>query len=995
MSALDLSTLATPAAGLVSVLLDAAVKGTAILLLTAGLAVALGRAAASTRHFVWTLGIGAVLLLPALSLVAPRWEVPLGALPAIGAGLGAGGTGWEAAAATEVAVVPRAVRTESADAAQGAGTWRGARGTEREAAVAIGADAIVPRAVPLAPPAAVQHVQPAPAALAAEARAALPPGAPRPAPRAESAAPRSAPRATPWPLLVALFWLAGALPMGVAIVASIRHARGLARRATSLPPGRTARMVRHLSARLGLPRPVTVLQGPRGGMPITWGAFRPVVLLPVDAEAWDDDRLRAVLLHELAHVKRHDYLTQLLARAACAIFWFNPLVWVAAVRLRVERELACDDVVLSAGSRPSDYAGHLLEIARSLKAGTVASVASIAMARPSQLSGRLLAVLDADRRRSAISRRLAVPAWVAALGVAVPLAGATAGAGGSPIAAETRATAAVADAPPVADASRPASWNLAGPAVDALGAADGLDGQPPREGQLPCGWGDARRDGSESYSASYTVDDDDVHIRIRMGDCRLGIDAAGQVSFNETETDVVAITPGGYFEIEEREGRATRRMEMQPVAGGALQRRWIVNGQVRWTVTGDVEGQDAEASAWLARLIPEMFRRTGFQAEERARRILGRSGVDGLLTEVAQIPSDHAERQYLTVLLTEVDLSPAQLLRVVEQAALGVSSDFELAELLIAVAQSHPVDEAVMAAYVAAAGTISSDYEHRRVLTAILARQDLSRAVADAMLQSAGSINSDYELAELLIGIVEAHPIERTLTPAFFAAVNTIDSDFEHRRVLRAVLSRGAPSLEVLDRSLETAVNINSDFELAELLLQVAKLYPVDQGLPASYLAAAQTINSDFESRRAWQALVQRGNLTPEALRALLVAAKGIGSDFELAELLIDVVEGHTLDATTRPAFFEAVGTIASDFEQARVLKALAGAATLDQATVEGILQASLEIASDHELATLLVAVAQRHGVNEALRPAFLEAANTLNDFERGRAMNAVFPRGN
>ena len=832
------------------------------------------------------------------------------------------------------------------------------------------------------------------AAQGIEMPAAPAPGTPRAAfatsPPSGDAGP--APRALPWPVLLALFWLAGALPMAVAIVASVRHAGRLARRASPVPPGRTARMVHQLSARLALPRPVTVLEGPSGGMPITWGAFHPVVLLPAEARQWDDDRLRAVLLHELAHVKRHDYLTQLLARTACAVFWFNPLVWVAAVRLRVERELACDDVVLTAGSRPSDYAGYLLEIARSLKAGTVTSVASIAMARPSQLSGRLLAVLDASRRRSAISRRLAVSAWAGAFCIAVPLAGATPGSAESVEAAEAAGVTPASDAAP-AEPSVSVTFDAAVPAVEALAEADGL-GSVPREGQLPCRWGEQQR-GSDSYSASYSVDDDDLHIRIRMGDCRLELDAAGQITFNEAETDVVGITPGGYFEIEEREGRSTRRMEIQPVRTGELQRRWIVNGQVRWTVTGDIEGHDEEASAWLARLIPEVFRRTGFQAEERARRILQRHGVDGVLTEVTRIPSDYAERKYLTVLLTEADLSAQQLQRVVEQAAMGVSSDYELAELLIAVAQSHPVDEAVLAAYVAAAGTIGSDFEHRRVLAAILDRPGLSRAIADAMLQSASAISSDYELAELLIGIVEAHPIDQALTPAFFAAVNTIDSDFEHRRVLRAVLARGAPSLDVLDRSLETAVRIGSDFELTELLVQVAELYPIDRGLPPSYIAAVGTINSDFESRRAWRALLQRGSLSPAALHALLVSAKDINGDFELAELLVDVLGGHTLDATTRPAFFEAAGTINSDYDQARVLKALATQAGLDQATVEAILAASLEIASDHELATLLVTVAQRHGVSDALQPAFLASANTLGDYERGRVMNAVFPRGN
>jgi len=128
-------------------------------------------------------------------------------------------------------------------------------------------------------------------------------------------------------------------------------------------------------------------------MPMTWGIRRPAILLPAEADNWTAEWRRDVLLHELAHVKRHDFLIQLMAHFACAVYWFHPMVWLAATRLREERERACDDHVLRAGATPSTYASHLLDIARGLRAARARpSLASVAMARPAQLA------TPADRR---------------------------------------------------------------------------------------------------------------------------------------------------------------------------------------------------------------------------------------------------------------------------------------------------------------------------------------------------------------------------------------------------------------------------------------------------------------------------------------------------------------------------------------------------------------------------------------------------------------------
>ena len=150
-----------------------------------------------------------------------------------------------------------------------------------------------------------------------------------------------------------------------------------------------------------------VVQGGEALMPMTWGWLYPVVLLPAEAEVWTTDRRRDVLLHEMAHILRFDCLTQAVAQWACAVYWFNPLAWLAAARMRKERERACDDMVLAAGVRPSDYALLLVEMAREYRSGRSAALAAVSMARSSHLEGRLRAILDPTLRRGRARGRTA------------------------------------------------------------------------------------------------------------------------------------------------------------------------------------------------------------------------------------------------------------------------------------------------------------------------------------------------------------------------------------------------------------------------------------------------------------------------------------------------------------------------------------------------------------------------------------------------------------
>ncbi len=221
------------------------------------------------------------------------------------------------------------------------------------------------------------------------------------------------------------FWL-GVWVLGLAVMLSrlglallsARRLLGGAQRITS-PEWRSS--LSDAAARIGCRTEVALLESAAVRSPIVIGFLRPAIVLPVDARTWPEAPRQAVLLHELAHVRRRDCLVQAVAEAACALHWFNPLAWLGAARLRLERERATDDLVLRAGARPSEYAGHLLEVARRMLPAERAPISAVAVAEPSDLGTRIILILDRKRDRSPLRGAFVALVSIAALGVCTPL----------------------------------------------------------------------------------------------------------------------------------------------------------------------------------------------------------------------------------------------------------------------------------------------------------------------------------------------------------------------------------------------------------------------------------------------------------------------------------------------------------------------------------------------------------------------------------------------
>lgn len=219
-----------------------------------------------------------------------------------------------------------------------------------------------------------------------------------------------------------IIWAVGfAGTAGVLLTGVLRLIR-ITSRAERIADGPWSSFTRAIAAAYGLRREVVVLRTDVPDLLATWGALRPRVLLPSSAREWPDDRVRVVLCHELAHIRRHDWVVQIAAEALLTLAWFNPLMWLACRRLRRESEQACDDAVLAREVPAHEYAAHLLELARKCRRPLYPWASAMPMAHPSTLERRIAAMLNPDLNRAALSRRAAWATTFLLLALTLPLA---------------------------------------------------------------------------------------------------------------------------------------------------------------------------------------------------------------------------------------------------------------------------------------------------------------------------------------------------------------------------------------------------------------------------------------------------------------------------------------------------------------------------------------------------------------------------------------------
>ena len=879
---------------LLPVLADAAIKGVVVFGVAACAVALCRRRSAATRHAIWAGAVAAQLTLPLLSALLPAWRVPL--IERLERRLATPVPVAMDVAPYEVRVVAPAAISIGRGVGRGIGLGRAHSG----GGGGSGGIYIAPRVIrgPEAGDAFAVSVGDI---------------AVRQEPRFSFLRSLRALRAhTPawWLRGAAIVWLLGALGILGRFLAGTLAVSRLARRSERVEDGRWLSLGQRVAIRLGVARPMTLLRSARFDVPVTWGVVYPVVLLPDDADNWTDERRRYVLVHEMAHVKRVDAFTQLMAQLAIAIFWFDPFVWIAAHRMRVEREHACDDYVLNEGTPASTYAADLLAMVRSLGTrGRAAqpAFAALAMARPGELETRMEAILDPGQDRRSLRSAPALVLALCSLLLLVPLA-AFKPFGRSvrpfnridwPVTASTPTIAfvpqlpevpAVPEVPEVPELPNipPETWatlqqrlqtlkdvqaamrsahaaraevasaaaevstavaEASGTARAALASTSTMPAAASWSStNASCSSVSLKRTG-KSTSVSSSSDDDDKsfqYISSSAGRC-VQVAVWGQIDFTPDEREVQRVSRDGRLYIRERRPNTDREVEV--TAGDDDAPRYV------YRVDGERASFDDDGRAWLGDLLPEILRESGLNARARVARLRRGGGVSAVLADISRTESTSAKRAAFDALLQQGNLSDDDLTKIARQAGEDLSSsDGELAGVLTQLGKMGRGSSTMAEAFGNAVEHMSSDGEKRELLQQYATKGD--REMLCVAGRQAKTISSDGEKSEFLRATVNSYLSgdDETLRKMFFDVVGTISSDGERHEVLNSALPY-AQRPAVLLAVLESAKDISSDGEKSELLVTILrKKLITTPALKEVFMKVTRSLSSDAEYRRVMEA---------------------------------------------------------------------------------------------------------------------------------------------
>lgn len=685
-------------------------------------------------------------------------------------------------------------------------------------------------------------------------------------------------------------WLTGVLFLSLRLLGGLVVARRHATRAVRPVSPQVQRIADSLAARLALRRAVRVFESTRVAVPMMMGWLKPVVLLPTAALAGlSPTQLEALLAHELAHVRRHDYLVNLLQSVVETLLFYHPAVWWVSRQVRADREDCCDDLAVAVCDRVA-YASALADLAATRPAHGLALAAT-----DGRLVDRVRRILRGPDAAAPTSPSWAVLGVTLLVGVALPVALVTAS---------------------VREEATQVATATTTPSTQSAETAPLVSGH-----------------GSWSHSNS--------------GD-RIELKWTGGFRLTPDEKDIAWVEPGTYVRISNGANWLQTGVEITGLADGTLERRhysrafsrpWEPDGRVyleagiqklikRLGVGAEArvarflrQGGTAAVLTEIDTLETDSARRRYFNELVKQADLTPDAVVDLVKRASASMGSDSYRSSLLEAAALRVAGSEAARVSLIA-ATRGIESDSYQRRTLGALLQDRP-SVAVSNAVIAAVEGIDSDSYRSAVLVDLVEKGGVTDETSAAFFAQVGSMNSSSYQGRVLRAVGERPGQSALVVGGALDTIRSVESDSERRRAVQALTVEGAMTATTAPRVLSAAASVESDSYRAAMLQDFVAAKGLTNDTAPQFFPLVTSMSSSSYQRRVLEAVLEQPSVPPAVLTGLLRAVPGVESDSERSKLLLAVALKHRLTAADRELYLQAADKIESETYQTRVLAAL------------------------------------------------------------------------
>lgn len=360
---------------------------------------------------------------------------------------------------------------------------------------------------------------------------------------------------------------------------------------------------------------------------------------------------------------------------------------------------------------------------------------------------------------------------------------------------------------------------------------------------------------------------------------------SGSITFNDEETDITSISPGGYLKFSKTSFGNTRGVIIESNKNGNLLREYYVGKKIQaWEPNG---------KEWFTNVLPEIIRNTGLGAKERTIKIYKQQGLNGVINEINNINSNSVKAAYYKALFLDVKIPQQEIKTALEKLKNDVNSNYEKSQLLRELSGLFLKDDEVALLYFNTVATITSNYEKSGILQLVCAKHTLNDYQMGALLYATQTLTSNYDKSNTLIEVGKKINFGNALlAKKFFSTTATISSNYDKGNVLNAINRKDNFNTEIWLEYFQTVKTLSSNYEKSNVLVLSAKNLPLnDQVVMNAYIEALETISSSYERSNVLTNLLQKGSAIPKTtLISLIKSTSNISNDFSKHAVLVKVI---------------------------------------------------------------------------------------------------------